>query len=177
MKMEQCFVLPAYKKWNRVLYYPPMKYLPAYKNGTECCTTRLWSTYPPMKMEQSVVLPAYEVSTRLWKKNRVFYYWPMKMEQTECCTTRLWKWNSVVLPAYEVPTHLWKWNRQCVPKRWHIKFRRRGITQKKAYDIQNTVKVWNTLQRCWWMCYRRHRWARWHFIASDAYSKYYNLTL
>jgi hypothetical protein len=31
---------------------------------------------------------------------------------------------------------------QCVPKGRHIKFRRRGITQKKAYNIQNTVKVW-----------------------------------
>jgi len=27
--------------------------------------------------------------------------------------------------------HLWRWNGQCVPKRRHIKFRRRGITQKK----------------------------------------------
>jgi len=26
-----------------------------------------------------------------------------------------------------------KWNRQHVPKRWHIKFRGRRITQKKAY--------------------------------------------
>jgi len=26
-----------------------------------------------------------------------------------------------------------------LPKRWHIKFRRRGITQKKAYNIQNTA--------------------------------------
>jgi hypothetical protein len=24
---------------------------------------------------------------------------------------------------------------------WHIKFRRRGITQKEAYNIQNTAKV------------------------------------
>ena len=31
---------------------------------------------------------------------------------------------------------------QSVPKRRHIKFRRRGITQKKAYNIQNTAKVW-----------------------------------
>jgi len=30
-----------------------------------------------------------------------------------------------------------------VPKRRHIKFRRRGITQKKAYNIQNMEKVWN----------------------------------
>jgi len=29
----------------------------------------------------------------------------------------------------------------CVPKRRHIKFRRRGITQKKEYNIQNTAKV------------------------------------
>jgi len=37
-------------------------------------------------------------------------------------------------------TCLWRWNRQGVPKRWHIKFRRRGITQKKTYYIQNTAK-------------------------------------
>ena len=41
------------------------------------------------------------------------------------------------------PTCLWRWNRQSVPKRRHIKFRRRGITQKKSYNIQNTAKVWN----------------------------------
>jgi len=35
---------------------------------------------------------------------------------------------------------------QSVPKRRHIKFRRRGITQKKTYNIQNTAKVWN--QEC-----------------------------
>jgi len=28
-----------------------------------------------------------------------------------------------------------------VPKRRHIKFRRREITQKKAYNIQKTAKV------------------------------------
>ena len=32
---------------------------------------------------------------------------------------------------------------QSVPKRWHINFRRRGITQKKAYNIQYTAKIWN----------------------------------
>jgi hypothetical protein len=42
-----------------------------------------------------------------------------------------------------IPTCLWRWNRQCVPKCWHIKFRRWGITQKKAYNIQNMAKVWN----------------------------------
>jgi len=30
---------------------------------------------------------------------------------------------------------------QSVPKRRHIKFRRRGITQKKANDIQGTSEV------------------------------------
>ena len=30
---------------------------------------------------------------------------------------------------------LWRWNRRSVPKRRHIKFRRRGITQKKAYIV------------------------------------------
>jgi len=32
---------------------------------------------------------------------------------------------------------------QSVPKRRHIKFSRRGITQKKAYNIRNMAKVWN----------------------------------
>jgi hypothetical protein len=45
--------------------------------------------------------------------------------------------------SFFVPTRLWRWNRQSVPKRWHIKFRRREITQKKAYNIQNTKKSWN----------------------------------
>ena len=30
---------------------------------------------------------------------------------------------------------------QSVPKRRHIKYKGRGITQEKAYKIQNTVKV------------------------------------
>jgi hypothetical protein len=30
--------------------------------------------------------------------------------------------------------------RNNVPKRRHMKFRRRGITQKKAYDVQNKAK-------------------------------------
>jgi hypothetical protein len=36
--------------------------------------------------------------------------------------------------SFFIPTRLWRWNRQSVPKHWHIKFRRRGITQKKAYN-------------------------------------------
>jgi hypothetical protein len=32
---------------------------------------------------------------------------------------------------------------QSVPKRRHVKFRCRGITRKKTYNIQNTAKVWN----------------------------------
>ena len=35
---------------------------------------------------------------------------------------------------------------QSVPKRRHINSRRRGFTQNKAYNIQNTVKAWN--QEC-----------------------------
>ena len=38
-------------------------------------------------------------------------------------------------------------SRQSVPKRRHIKFRRRGITQKEKYNIQNTAKVGN--QKTW----------------------------
>jgi len=37
-------------------------------------------------------------------------------------------------PSHFPPTCLWRWNRHFVPKRRHIKFRRRGITQEKAYN-------------------------------------------
>jgi len=39
--------------------------------------------------------------------------------------------------------HLWRWDWQHVLKRWRIKFRRWGTTQKKEYDIQNTAEVLN----------------------------------
>jgi len=38
------------------------------------------------------------------------------------------------LPAYTTDS---------VPKRRHIKFRRRGILQKKEYKVRNMTKVWN----------------------------------
>ena len=41
----------------------------------------------------------------------------------------------------QVDTYLPMMMEQSVPKRRHIKFRRRGITQKKEYNIQNTAKV------------------------------------
>jgi hypothetical protein len=41
------------------------------------------------------------------------------------------------------PTCLWRWNRQIFPKRRHIKFRSRRITQKKRHNLQITAKVWN----------------------------------
>ena len=37
---------------------------------------------------------------------------------------------------------------QSVPKHRHIKFRHRWITQKRAYNIQNTAKVWNQEKSC-----------------------------
>ena len=48
--------------------------------------------------------------------------------------------------SHYLPTCLWRWNIQSVPKRRHIKFRRRGITQKKTYNTQNVAEVWN--QEC-----------------------------
>jgi hypothetical protein len=54
------------------------------------------------------------------------------------------------------------WKRQGVPKRWHVKFRRRGITKKKTYNIHNMAKVYiNNLVSYWlskhksWRCVTR----------------------
>jgi len=37
---------------------------------------------------------------------------------------------------------------ESVPKRRYIKFRSQGIAQKKEYNIQNTAKVWNQEETC-----------------------------
>jgi len=47
--------------------------------------------------------------------------------------------NTLCVPSSYSPMMM----EQSVPKRRHIKFRRRGITQNKAYNIQNTAKFWN----------------------------------
>jgi hypothetical protein len=39
---------------------------------------------------------------------------------------------------------IWRWKKHSVPKRRHIKFRRRGITQKKAYNIVSTFLRWQS---------------------------------
>jgi hypothetical protein len=40
--------------------------------------------------------------------------------------------------SHFIATRLWRWNRQSVPKRWHLNYRRQGITQKEANDIKNS---------------------------------------
>jgi len=42
--------------------------------------------------------------------------------------------RQVGMKNFLIPNWLWRWNRESVPKRRHIKFRRRGITQMKAYS-------------------------------------------
>jgi hypothetical protein len=51
---------------------------------------------------------------------------------------------------------LWRWKRKNVPKRRNIKFRCRGIAQKKEYNIQNTAKVWNQEQIFPSPCFFKH---------------------
>jgi len=42
-----------------------------------------------------------------------------------------------------VPSCLWRWKRHSVPKRRHIKFRRRLITQRKTYKKINLDNGWS----------------------------------
>jgi hypothetical protein len=111
---------------EQTVFWNVDSYLPAYEDGAVCSET-LTRIYPPMKMEQTVLwkvdsyLPAYEDGA-VCSETLTRIYPPMKMEQTV-----FWNVDSY-LPAYEDGT-------DSVLKRWHIKSRRRGITQKKAYNI------------------------------------------
>ena len=56
----------------------------------------------------------------------------------------LYKYPSNFIPVILLLTPSMKMEQtQCVLNRLHIKFRCRGNTQKKEYNIQNTAKVWN----------------------------------
>ena len=70
--------------------------------------------------------------------------WPQPLAQA-ISKSNLFPYNTPNMSSVEfilqARTCLWRWN--SVPKRRHIEFRRRGITQKKAFNIQNTAKVWN----------------------------------
>jgi len=50
--------------------------------------------------------------------------------------------NTLCVPSSYLPAYAYEdGTDKSVRKRWHMKFRCRRITQKKAYNIQNTAKV------------------------------------
>jgi hypothetical protein len=51
------------------------------------------------------------------------------------------KYSNIFKPSHPSYLSAYEDGTDSVPKRRHIKFRRRGISQKKAYSIQNTAKV------------------------------------
>jgi hypothetical protein len=131
---------------------------PAYDNGTD-------SFFP--KMEQTVF--SQDATDSVFPRwNRQCF---PKMEETlfsqDATDSVFPRWNSQCFPKMQQTVFSQdgtvsvfpRWNRQCSPKmqqtvfsqdgtdsvsrkRRHIKFRRRGITQKKAYNNQNKTKVW-----------------------------------
>jgi hypothetical protein len=62
-------------------------------------------------------LPPPEGLRLFFEPNLFTYYTPLSQPQ-----------------SHFTPTRLWRWNRQSVPKRWHLNYRRRRITQKKGYS-------------------------------------------
>jgi len=52
--------------------------------------------------------------------------------------------NTLAVPSSQVTRPRPTKKEQNIPKRRHIKFRRRGITQKKEYNIHNTTGVWSS---------------------------------
>ena len=52
-----------------------------------------------------------------------------------------YKYSNILKPSHSSYQSAYEDGTDSVPKRRHIKFRRRGITQKKEHSIQNTAKV------------------------------------
>jgi hypothetical protein len=70
--------------------------------------------------------------------------------------------------VYSIFIGLWRWNRQSVLNHWHIKFRHRGIIQKKSYNNKITVMLMVLFSFCCWRCpcfWKIHRkWRRTLFL-------------
>jgi hypothetical protein len=58
-----------------------------------------------------------------------------------------YKYSNILKPSHSSYLSTYEDGTDSVPKRRPIKFRRRGITQQKPYNIQNTAKVWNQESR------------------------------
>jgi hypothetical protein len=55
---------------------------------------------------------------------------------------RLWRHGPTYRPgAVTLHTYSPMKMEQSVPKRWHLNYIRRGITQKKAHDFHNAAKI------------------------------------
>ena len=68
----------------------------------------------------------------------------------------LYGYPTIIKLSHSTPTCLWRWNRQSVPKRWHIKFRCRGITQKKMYS-KTLIVQWPCIVDCFYFCFLSQR--------------------
>ena len=85
---------------------------------------------PNFICRHSQTLCLFHLHRHLWRWNRVFGN----------VLLLAWRYDSGrVLAFWTIPFHLrWSWtcsfHFMSVWKHWHIKFRRQGITQKKAYD-------------------------------------------
>jgi hypothetical protein len=93
------------------------------------------------------------VPTCLWRWNRVFHlHWRLNFIRQnfgKFCLFHLHRRLNFIcqrfgtLWLFHLRTYLLMKVEQSVPKRWHIKFRSREITQKKTYNIQKNAKFLN----------------------------------
>jgi hypothetical protein len=73
---------------------------------------------------------------------------------TSICSFNAKFWNTL----FHLHRQVWRWNRHSVLKRWHLNYKRRWITQKKAYDIQNMAKCLKPRTRMTCFRYLRQHW-------------------
>ena len=76
-------------------------------------STACFSTPPP-----PILSPSFRSAQAIFEPNLFPYKYPQHSQPQ----------------SFFIPICLWRWNRQRVLKHWHIKFRCRGITQKKAHN-------------------------------------------
>ena len=107
---------------------------------TATCTSTLSSSTPS---PTSKLCSSFQTSAFFWMLRAFFWVIPRRLNFVcrrfgTLCLLHLNRRIGIILI---IPIRLWRWNRQSVPKRRHIKFRCRWITQNKTCNKQRVVFV------------------------------------
>ena len=101
-------------------------------------------------------------SGKVWLENSLIYWLKFSRINNPAFSTPviLTAWLGLAglagAQSFFIPACLWRWNIRPLPERRHIQFKRRGITQKKAYSRCSTPWWCKNIETSYLLTYLLH---------------------